>query len=613
MKFTEKYEILELLTSGRVSTFLVRDRVTREQAVIHTFECPILFSPESRNQSILKHFASLAPVPPESVSEVGFDEASSSAYVATKVPTENALQSWVKSYRDFAAGPSVAPEPRGREEDATAELSTEDLRKLLRQRSSRKSEPSTPPSAQVSGQPASPSSTSAPSQQKGEFTRLFGKPEAFGPAEEHPEILEPANQKLPVSPVQSGSATGFATNFGAPTFEAKNPVTADVESPGTPPKQDSGESASFTQLFSAAQKPPVNPRQAAPSEHPTGPKEASSFTKEFLAIAGKARPGAGSATDAGMRTPLPTADGPSTTPGLPNIRKSDSETPHFEESSEGQKAGTGEFTSFFRGPFDQPRASDKPIQFPEPVQTEPAPRSGEFTQMFGSQTKIGPRDLPKTTPPQPDSNKTESFTQIFSQEAKGARLGDLRLDSDPVTPDPPIPPFRPSPSAPSAPAAPSGKAGSSAGSFPPPDMGRVPPAENTFVGTSTRSGATEMFKHPRATAPMAEPELPSGPSDFTMFVSRSQLRGKLPAEPPVPGANPAAAPPPLGMPPMPAYKPPAPPPMPAPVVPPAPKAPALAVPKAAPTGIASYWPLITVLLALFFIAAMLVMYFALKH
>jgi hypothetical protein len=609
MKFTEKYEILELLTSGRVSTFLVRDRSTREQAVVHSFECPTSFSSsESRNHSILRRFASLAPIPAEPVTEVGFDDGSSSAYVATKVPAENTLQSWVQAYRTFTMA-SIASEPRSQQEDATAELSADDIQKMLGRRGSAKSEAQNEPPAPPSLQPASASSTSAFSQQKGEFTRLFGKPEAFSSAKEHPEAPVPANQARPASAVPPDSATGFATNFGLPASDSKDPVSADLELPGLEPSQpDSEESASFTQLFSAAvEKRPVSPSlQADASEHPTGPKEPGAFTKEFLAISGRAQSSTGSATDAGMCTPPTKAP---STPAFPNAPKANSETPHFEETSE---RGTGEFTSFFRGPFEQPRPSDKAIPLPDPVRTEPAPKAGDFTQMFGPQTKIGPRDVPTAAPPEPGSNRTESFTQIFSQEAKGARLGDLRLDSDPVPSGPPNPRLSSNPSPPPPPAAFSRTATSSPAGFTPPDVGRVPAAENTFR-PSGRSGATEMFKQPRASAPIAEPELPSGPSDFTMFVSRSQARGSLPAEPTVPSPNPVVAPPPVAMPPVPAYKPPAPPPIPAAAVPPAPKVPAAPVPKAAPTGIASYWPLITVLLVLFFIAAMLVMYFALKH
>ncbi len=442
MNFTEKYEILELLTSGRVNTFLVRERTTREQAVVHSFECPASFSPESRNPAILKHFSALAPMPAESIMEIAFDENSSSAFVVTKVPVADALQSWICAYRSFVGG--VADEP--------------------------------PPA----------DSTSAFSQQKGTFGRPFGESEAF--------------------------------QNSACSLNLKSPAPAKA----------------------------------------TGAKEPGAFTREFLAITGKPQANADSATDVGLRPPAPTKNS---------------------TGAEAEKDGTGEFTSFFRGPFDQPHPTDKPIQYPDPAQTEPAPKAGEFTQMFGSEIRIDPKDPLGADPRNPELSKQPLSSTLTP--------GPLPAFSEIATPN------------------------LSAASRKP-NIETVPSAENTFVGPSGRSGATEMFKQPRPDAPIVEPELPSGPSEFTMFLSRSQLQTNFPPEPPRPGAlNSVAAPPPAAMPPMPAYAPPAPPPMPAPVLRPAAKVPSPLKP--APGGIVSYWPLITVLTVLFFLAAMLVMYFALKH
>ena len=541
----------------------------------------------------------------------------------------DALQAWIRSYRSFVAGgggefrttPGV--ESRGGQEDATAELTALDVEKLLRQRERSRSEPRTEPRPSVSDQTSSASSTSAFSQQKGEFTRLFGQPEAFQQRASKSVPESPAaTPSKPVQPISSelpDNATGFATSFGAGEEKPK-PGSADLGPPGVGSSQpEFGQTGSFTQLFSGAGNDSAGSGfESAPPPKPTGAKEPGAFTKEFLAIAGKAQPGQDSATDPGTRTAAPPTKGPPSVPTFPAAPPpgsgSSARPPRSEASLEGQKGGTGEFTSFFRGPFDQPRPSDKPLDFPDAVQTRTPPKAGEFTQMFGPETRLGPQGSPKITQPEPESSQAPSFTQIFSEEAKGARLGDARLGPDTLSPEPLKPPVRSTPSAPVAPPVFSGTGGPSAGSFTPPDLGRAPAGENTFVGSSSRSGATEMFKHPRGDAPIAEPELPSGPSDFTMFVSRSQLRGGLPPEPPTPGApSPVAVPPPVAMPPVPAYTPPAPPPMPAPVVPPMPAAKMPAPPTPKPAPVASYWPLITVLTVLFFVAAMLVMYFALKH
>ena len=134
------------------------------------------------------------------------------------------------------------------------------------------------------------------------------------------------------------------------------------------------------------------------------------------------------------------------------------------------------------------------------------------------------------------------------------------------------------------------------------------------------SEATDVFRIPGAEAPPIEVG-PSGPSEFTVFLSRSQINASLPPERAISGGPGGGAPPPaFAAPPAPPppfqFAPPPPPPAPpAMKFPPAPAPPAVPRPAipAMPPKSASIWPLITVLTVLLAIGVLLVMYFALKH
>jgi hypothetical protein len=625
MKFTEKYEILELLTSGRVSTFLARERATQAQAVVHTFECPANFAVESRVSSILKHFASIAPSPAEPVIEVGFDEGSSSAYVVTKVPSASALQSWVHSYRSFSVSASGAERKKevASDENATAELSASEVEQLLRQSGRPKTQRPPEASPPISTEPFSVSSPADPSRQKGEFTRLFEEPGAFerltgrgAPGSSAPAVPpEPVSTSRPETP--TNFSTGFATDFGTavPPVKGKLPSSEpDLPEPGLP------KPGSFTQEFFSGTDDASDHTAfgGGPAPEQTAVKAPGAFTKEFLAISGKSTQTSKPAAEERASwegTPSGTSHGAREAGNsLPISPMPKSPVEEFRPNPEVQKSSTGEFTSFFRGPFEQPSPSEKPVEYPEPVQASPPPSAGDFTQMFGPETRLEKKESPRATTSQPEPSKTPSFTQIFTEEAKGgAKLGDFRLDPDPLAPASLKPSIASTASPSGMPPMFSSTAspGSSGGGFSPSEARRGSSGgENTFLNQPGRSDATNVFKPRGAEAPPVEPEAPSGPSEFTMFLDRSQLRASLapPANPA--GSNPAARAP-VAMPPMPSYTPPAPPPMPQMALPQVPPVPRPAAPL--PGRAASNWPLITVLIVLLAIAALLVMYFALKH
>jgi len=619
MKFTEKYEILELLTSGRVSTFLARERATQEQAIVHTFECPSVFAAESRTPLILKHFASLAPSPGERATEVGFDEGSSSAYVVTRVPAPDALQSWIRAYRSFPAAESK--EVSGFDEDATAEISASEVERLLRQRDRPKTQGVPEPSPQISTEPFSIRPPSTPSPQKGEFTRLFEEPGAFQRLSGRGAPVSSA-PVAPAGPISTGPPeipTDLPTNYGSPSLKA-TPASPELglSEPG------SAQPGSFTQQFFSGTDD-VSDRAAfggVPAPEQPAVKEPGAFTKEFLAISGKPP----QSVDSPSREEPPAKSSPpapafGSTPRP--VSAASSPADRFEGSSEVLKSSTGEFTSFFRGPLDQPSTPDKPFEYPDPAHTSPPrSRAGDFTQMFGTETRLGAEESPSARLPEQQPSQAPSFTQIFSDNSKdGARLGVSRLDSEPLASEALKPPAASTASPSGMPATFSGTVSSPissrGGGFSPSEVGGVPGGESAFLNRSGRSDATNVFK-PRGSDALPEvPEAPSGPSDFTMFLSSSQLRASLPPEPASPAApNPAGRAPALPMPSMPSYAAPPPPPLPPAPMPhmTVPQAPPVPRPPAPPSGrAASYWPLITVLTILFAVAALLVMYFALKH
>lgn len=100
MKLTEKYELVEPVTSGRINSFIARNLSTSEQALVHLFECAgATRSKQPAALSVLQAFRCLAPSPPGLVIEAGTSETSSLAYVITLMPSPAALRAWVQAYK----------------------------------------------------------------------------------------------------------------------------------------------------------------------------------------------------------------------------------------------------------------------------------------------------------------------------------------------------------------------------------------------------------------------------------------------------------------------------------------------------------------------------------
>jgi hypothetical protein len=99
MKLTEKYELVEPVTSGRIHTFIARNLSTSEQALVHLFECAKTKAGQPAAISVLQAFRCVAPSPPGLVTEAGTSEVGSLAYVITRMPSAAALRTWVQAYK----------------------------------------------------------------------------------------------------------------------------------------------------------------------------------------------------------------------------------------------------------------------------------------------------------------------------------------------------------------------------------------------------------------------------------------------------------------------------------------------------------------------------------
>jgi len=111
MKFGDKYELLESLTTGGVETFIANDKVRGERVVVHILHC----DPQKANQPtvhwVLESFRHVAPEPVGLVLETGRYSGTLYAYLVTKLPDEAALQGWIRQYIAQAQDTQEFPKP----------------------------------------------------------------------------------------------------------------------------------------------------------------------------------------------------------------------------------------------------------------------------------------------------------------------------------------------------------------------------------------------------------------------------------------------------------------------------------------------------------------------
>jgi hypothetical protein len=555
MKFEEKYELLESLTSGKVETFVANDKLRGERVVVHILHC----DPQKPNQPtvqwVLDSFRRVAPEPAGLVLETGRYGGTLYAYLVTKMPDKAVLRGWVQQYNVQAKDTQelLIPEakPEAQTDTATAEIP-----------------PEIKPAAPV--RDISPEIKPAePARVPVQFTQVFREFDSHAtPSAPSAPAKEP---ELPLRPAPDLSVPNLPLpNLGA----AENPSGLRAA-----PAWDAG-----------APTPLVPPKHEPKFSSPVAPARADVPVQSF---------------------PAP--------PPKPAV---------------GDRSKTGEFTSFFRGPFHVEGPSETPAEAvpasPLPSREMEPPRKsvGAFTEMFGPITPAEQsQPSSKVAGSEPagsgsGSGSSSGFTGLFADSeilsrkptpaAPPPSAGLPRALSDnPVIPSAPPkePRMVPPPVAPAAPVF---------TSLPPPIP--VPPKPPSVIPAAPAGdGATGVFSTPTPSLPTpSEPVMASGPSPYTQIISvrPPNAAGGGPGsqkQPPAkaPGASIFPAP---TMPPLPST---APPPMPpAPAIPQfaAPAPPAIKSPKVEPPKApVSYWPLVLILTVLLFIAVLLVLYFVLKH
>ena len=557
MKFEEKYELLESLTSGKVETFVANDKLRGERVVVHILHC----DPQKPNQPtvqwVLDSFRRVAPEPAGLVLETGRYGGTLYAYLVTKMPDKAVLRGWVQQYNVQAKDtqelliPEAKPEPQT--DTATAEIPQEIRPAPVRD---------TPPEIK----PVEP--VRVPVQ----FTQVFrefeshAKPSAPSAPAKEPELSLRPVPDLPVPnlPLPNlGAADNPSGLRAAPAWDAGAPATP------IPAKRE----PNLEPKFGSPVVPPRAdvPHQSSPAE-PAKPK-----------VGDSAKPGEFTSF---FRGPFH-VEGPSEAPP-----ETFSASPVSREMGPPRKS-VGAFTEMF-GPItppDQSAPSPKVAGSEAPGSPSSRGSSSGFTDLFSEAELSSRKPTPATPPPSAGLPRA---------------LGDT-----PATPSaPPKEPRIPPP--PAVPAAPVFT------SLPPPIP--VPPKPPSAVPAAPAGdGATGVFSTPTPSGPSpSEPVMASGPSPYTQIIS---VRPPNPAggaagsqkQPPAKAPGASIFPPPT-MPPLPSM---APPPMPpAPAIPKfaAPAPPAIKPPKVKPPKApVSYWPLVLILTVLLFIAVLLVLYFVLKH
>src|ERR1700734_3653 len=113
MKFAEKYELLESLTTGAVETFFANDKVRGERVLVHNLRCDPRKPNQPTVQWVLEAFRRVAPEPTGLVLEAGPYSGTLYAYLVTKLPDEAELRVWVLQYearpRDTQEIPTPVP------------------------------------------------------------------------------------------------------------------------------------------------------------------------------------------------------------------------------------------------------------------------------------------------------------------------------------------------------------------------------------------------------------------------------------------------------------------------------------------------------------------------
>jgi len=114
MKFGDKYELLESLTTGGVETFVANDKIRGERVLVHILQCDPQKANQPTVQWVLEGFRKLAPEPAATVLETGRYSGTLYAYLVSKVPEQAALDVWIRRYEAQSRITQEFPAPPGK-------------------------------------------------------------------------------------------------------------------------------------------------------------------------------------------------------------------------------------------------------------------------------------------------------------------------------------------------------------------------------------------------------------------------------------------------------------------------------------------------------------------
>jgi hypothetical protein len=291
MKFSEKFELLESLTTGAIETFAANDKVRGQRVLVHIVECAAQKPEQSITEWVLESFRRLAPEPAGPVLESGRYSGAQYAYLVTKPADEAAVKSWVRRYelhsqerketstlqlKQQISGnpptPAVPPMVAPREPQPAPGQMTQlfqDFDSLAKSRSTGVPERK-PPARPVNLAGESGLHSAAP------WDPASLKP-AAPPKERIPDSFstaaKPVAPERPASSVREGPKPGEFTSFFQGPFrgDAPSAVPAFSSEPIEPPRKNVGE---FTAMFGSATPQPA---ESAPASN----APASSFTGLF--------------------------------------------------------------------------------------------------------------------------------------------------------------------------------------------------------------------------------------------------------------------------------------------------------------------------------------------
>jgi hypothetical protein len=260
MKFEEKYELLESVTTGKVETFVANDKVRGERVLVHILHC----DPQKPNlptvQWVLESFRRVAPEPAALVLETGRYGGTLYAYLVTKMPEKTVLRGWVERYNAQAKETQeiLIPDVQStaESETATAEIKPAEPARVPVQ--------FTQVFREFESQPT-PSVPVAPVKETGLPPRPLphlgagANPSAPHPAIPWDEVLPPTPVPSKGEPRISSSAVPTSPDFPAQSFRVE---TAE---PGIGDSTKAGEFTSFFQgpfhVEGPSEIPAVSPRE----------------------------------------------------------------------------------------------------------------------------------------------------------------------------------------------------------------------------------------------------------------------------------------------------------------------------------------------------------------